>query len=82
MTERRQSVGCLLVQKAHPLLRRGDSDDGGMGGFPAFAIGAGRLTQSQRISSHVQQVVLNLECQTDWSRKTGQRLVQKRIERG
>jgi len=47
-----------------------------------LAIGMGWFAQRCRIADHIQQVVLNLECETDLSRKTVQRLVQARVERG
>ena len=53
-----------------------------MGGLRPLAVCAGRLAQGRRVPEHVQQVVLNLESQADWSRKTAQCLVQTSLERG
>src|SRR6267154_3063411 len=78
LPKRRQGLERLRVQQAHPLLRRRDADDRRMGGLCPLAVCAGRLAQGRGISEHVQQVVLNLECQADWSRKTAQCLVQTR----
>src|ERR1700730_883696 len=82
MAERRQGPESLSVQAADPLLRRLDSNDCRMGRLGMLAIGMGWFAQRCRISDHIQQVVLNLECETDLSRKTVQRLVQARVERG
>src|ERR1700687_1394243 len=53
-----------------------------MGRLRMLAIGMGWFAQRRRISDHIQQVVLNLECETDLSRKTAERLVHARVGGG
>ena len=40
-------------------------DDRRMGGFPPLSIGSGRFAQRRCITQHVQQIILDLECQAD-----------------
>src|SRR5579863_2165492 len=81
ISKRHQGSERLSVQQPHSLLRGCYADDGRVGGFGARAVCASGLAQRRGVSEHIQQIVLNLEGQTDWTRKTGQGLVLTCLER-
>src|ERR1700730_9619082 len=76
-----QRMDGLIVQQADSLLRCGYANDSRVRGLGALAIGARGLPEGGGVARDSQQVVLDLECETDRIRKSRQSIVKVRIER-